>query len=152
MSSILPTHNFKSGKDVVSLSDSLIIWQHFSVSQIITLSYYTPDHIPLLLRGHLATPKHMSGGKTTPAEMMDEGVDISDILAINHSWGAYARGRITSPTLWCHSWQSLLPSLYAGYLPVPSNTQQEASTCHSHDFCECPLSLLHAGLSLLETT
>ena len=32
------------------------------------------------------------------------------------------------PTLWHHSWQSLLTSLHASSLPLSSNSQQEAST------------------------
>ncbi|MPC76954.1 hypothetical protein E2C01_071391 [Portunus trituberculatus] len=56
-------------------------------------------------------------------------------------WGI-RRGRVASPTLWRHSRQS----------PVPSNSQQEALTCRSHEFCGRPIGHLHAGLSLLETT
>ena len=42
--------------------------------------HYTPDHIFLLLGRHLTTPKHELGKKTAPAEMMDKGADIIDIL------------------------------------------------------------------------
>ena len=56
--------------------------------------------------------------------------------SINHqSWGAYARGRVASPTLRRHSWRSGLASLHAGSLPIPINSQQEALTCRSQEFC-----------------
>ena len=37
---------------------------------------------------------------------------------------------------------SRLASLHAGSLPIPSNSQQEASTCRSQEFCGHPLGLL----------
>ncbi|MPC55553.1 hypothetical protein E2C01_049494 [Portunus trituberculatus] len=49
--------------------------------------------------------------------------------------GVIRRGRVTLPALWRHSRRSRLASLNAGSLPMPSNSQQEASTCRSHDFC-----------------
>ena len=72
--------------------------------------------------------------------------------SINQSWGVYAGGRVASPTLRRHSWRSRLASPHAGSLPIPSNSQQEASTCRSHEFCGRPLGLLQVGLSLTETT
>ena len=66
-------------------------------------------------------------------------------VSINQSWGAYARGRIASPTLRRHSWRSRLARLHAGSLPIPSNSRQEASTCHSQEFCGRPLGLLQVG-------
>ena len=71
---------------------------------------------------------------------------------INQSWEHTLEGGcITLLTLWRYSWWSRLLNLHTGYLPVTSNSQQEASTCHSHQLCGDPLGLLHAGLSLSET-
>ena len=67
-------------------------------------------------------------------------------------WGAYAVGRVASSTLQCHSWWSRLASLHAGSLPIPSNSQQEASTSRSQELCGRPLGLFQVGLSLTETT
>ena len=50
-------------------------------------------------------------------------------------------------TLRRHSWRSHLASLHAGSLPIPSNSQQEASTCRSQKFCGRPPGLLQVGLS-----
>ncbi|MPC13053.1 hypothetical protein E2C01_005772 [Portunus trituberculatus] len=58
--------------------------------------------------------------------------------------GSYTGGHIALPTLWNHSRQSHLMSLHAGFLRMPSNSQQETSTYHSYEFCGCPLGLLHA--------
>ena len=56
-------------------------------------------------------------------------------LSINQSWGAYAGGRVASPTPRRHSRRSRIASLHAGSLPIRSDSQQEASTCCSHEFC-----------------
>ncbi|MPD02107.1 hypothetical protein E2C01_097665 [Portunus trituberculatus] len=58
------------------------------------------------------------------------------------------RGLFASPTLWRRSRQSHFASLLAGSLPMPSNSQREAATRRSHEFCGRPL----AGLSLSEKT
>ena len=79
-------------------------------------------------------------------------VPVNTAKSINHSWGAYAGGRVASPTLRRHSWRSRLESPHAGSLPIPSNSQQEASTCRSQEFCGRPLGLLQVGLSLAEAT
>ena len=79
-------------------------------------------------------------------------ISSTKMVSINQSWGAYAGGRVASPTLRRHSWRSRLASLHTGPLPIPSSSQQEASTCRSQEFCGCPLGLLQVGLSLTETT
>ena len=63
---------------------------------------------------------------------------------------------------WGHTPRSVSPhqpfgtkpaaSPHASPLLIPSNSQQEASTCHSHELCCRPHSLLHSWLSLSETT
>ena len=73
-------------------------------------------------------------------------------VSMNQSWGPYAGGRVSSPTLRRHSWRSRLASPHAVSLSIPSNSQQEASTCRSQEFCGRPLGLLQVGLSLVEAT
>ena len=65
---------------------------------------------------------------------------------INHqSLGACAKGRVASPT----PAPAITP---CKPFPMPSNSQQEASTCPTHEFCGRPLGLLHPVLSLSKTT
>ena len=63
--------------------------------------------------------------------------------------GAYAGGRVASPTLLRHSRGLVRASLHAGPLLIPSSSRQEASTCPIHELRGRPLSRRHTGLSLL---
>ena len=71
---------------------------------------------------------------------------------INQSWGVYAGGALPRLPYGATPGGHALRVPHAGSLPIPSNSQQEASTCRSHEFCGRPLGLLQVGLSLTETT
>ena len=47
----------------------------------------------------------------------------------------YAKGHVALPTLQCQLRRSPRATLHASSLPIPSNFQQEASTCPSHKLC-----------------
>ena len=48
------------------------------------------------------------------------------MISINQSWGAYAGGRVTSPTLRHHPWRSRLASLHAD---SPSEASKGVTQC-----------------------
>ena len=80
-------------------------------------------------------------------------IRMAERIIINHqSKGAYAGGRVATPTLRRQAGGSLRPSLHAGPLPIPSISSHDLPTCSSHELRGRPLGLLHSGLSLTETT
>ena len=97
-------------------------------------------------------------GKLLEVEGGARAAGCDNIGCVSQGWqssingGHTPVGRVASPTLQRHPWRSRLASLHACSLSILSDSQQEASTCRSQEFCGRPLGLLQVVLSLTETT
>ena len=71
--------------------------------------------------------------------------------SINH-WGHTSRGASPRQPSDASSGNHPVQVPMQASFPIPINSQQEASTCPSHELCGRPLGLLHSRLSLSEIT
>ena len=85
--------------------------------------------------------QHLIAGVSQPRVTLHHLVtSVNESIIGGILWGARC---LAYNTAW--PWRSRLASLHAGSLPIPSDSQQEASTCRSQEFCGRPLGLLQVN-------